>query len=248
MARVSVISGGATGIGKAIAARLAKDGDQVVLLGRRLEALEKAAAEITGAAAGDPVRWYRADLSEPDQVAAAASAIVRDHGSVDVLVNNAGGVSTAATDTLAELAAAWRQDFDGNVLPTVLLTEALLPHITRPGGRIVAISSVAALRGAGSYGGAKAALHAWAYSLADELAPDGVTVNVVAPGFVPDTEFWAGRLTPQVYESRVARIPMGRPGTPAEVAAAVCYLVSPNAGWTTGQVLQVNGGTLLGRG
>jgi 3-oxoacyl-[acyl-carrier protein] reductase len=248
MTRVSVVSGGATGIGKAIAARLAADGNQIVLLGRRPEALEKAAAEISGAGGGNTVHWYRADLSEPDQVETIASAIVRDHGSVDVLVNNAGGVSTAATDSLAQLAAAWRQDFDGNVLPTVLLSEALLPHITRPGGRIVAVSSVAALRGAGSYGAAKAALHAWAYSLAEDLAPDGVTVNVVAPGFVPDTEFWTGRLTPQVYESRVARIPMGRPGTPAEVAAAVGYLVSPEAGWTTGQILQVNGGTVLGRG
>ena len=248
MARVSVVSGGATGLGKAIAARLAGDGDQVVLLGRRPEALEKAAAEISGASGGNTVRWYRADLSEPDQVETTASAIVRDHGSVDVLINNAGGVSTAATDSLAELAAAWRQDFDGNVLPTVLLTEALLPHVTRPGGRVVAISSVAALRGAGSYGAAKAALHAWAYSLAEALAADGVTVNVVAPGFVPATEFWTGRLTPQVYDSRVARIPMGRPGTPAEVAAAVGYLVSPEAGWTTGQILQVNGGTVLGRG
>jgi 3-oxoacyl-[acyl-carrier protein] reductase len=181
---------------KAIATRLARDGDQVVLLGRRPEALEKAAAEITGAAAGDPVRWYRADLSEPDQVEATASAIVRDHGSVDVLVNNAGGVSTAATDTLAELAAAWRQDFDGNVLPTVLLTEALLPQITRPGGRIVAISSVAALRGAGSYAERRRRARL-GLSLAEQARP-GRGDGKRGGGFVPGTEFWAGRLTPRV--------------------------------------------------
>ena len=73
-------------------------------------------------------------------------------------------------------------------------------------------------------------------------------MNVVAPGFVPDTEFWADRLTEDVMASRLAQIPMGRPGTPAEVAAAVAHLAAPDAGWTTGQILQVNGGTLQGRG
>jgi 3-oxoacyl-[acyl-carrier protein] reductase len=248
MARLAVVSGGATGIGKAVAATLARDGDRVVLLGRRAEALQKAAADIEAAGADGRVRWHSVDLMEPDQVQEAAGEIGGDGGQVDVLVNNAGGVSSAPTATLAETAAAWREDFDGNVLPTVLLTEALLPYITRPGGRIVAISSIAALRGAGSYGAAKAALHAWAYSLATQLAPDGVTVNVVAPGFVPDTEFWSGRLTHEVYASRVQQIPMNRPGSPDEVAAAVRYLVSADAGWTTGQILQVNGGTVLGRG
>ncbi len=247
-ARLAVVSGGATGIGKAIATALARDGDRLIILGRRSDALEKAAADIEAGGSGRDVLWYSVDLTQPDQVEAISAAVAGAVGQVDVLVNNAGGVSSAPAGTLTEIAAAWRDDFDGNVLPAVLLTEALLPHMTRPGGRIVAISSVAALRGAGSYGAAKAALHAWAYSLAPQLAPEGVTVNIVAPGFVPDTEFWSGRLTPEVYESRVRLIPMNRPGTPEEVAAAVRYLVSPAAGWTTGQILQVNGGTLLGRG
>nr|WP_291410942.1 SDR family oxidoreductase [Actinophytocola sp.] len=80
----------------------------------------------------------------------------------------------------------------------------------------------------------------------EELAADGVTV--LAPGFVPDTEFWTGRLTDELVASRLARIPMGRAGSPEEVAAATAYLAAPDAGWTTGQILQVNGGTLLGRG
>jgi NAD(P)-dependent dehydrogenase (short-subunit alcohol dehydrogenase family) len=75
-----------------------------------------------------------------------------------------------------------------------------------------------------------------------------VTVNVVAPGFVPDTEFWTGRLSDELVANRLAQIPAGRPGTPEDVAAAVAYLTAPDAGWTTGQILQVNGGTLLGRG
>ena len=117
----------------------------------------------------------------------------------------------------------------------------------RPGGRVVVITSVAALHGAGSYGAAKAALHAWMLTLAQSLAPDGITVNAVAPGFVPETEFWADRLSDAVVDSRVAQTLVGRPGTPAEVAA-VAYLASADAGFTTGQIVQVNGGMVLGRG
>ena len=144
------------------------------------------------------------------------------------------------------MAEAWQRDFEGNVLTAVLLTEALLPGLTRPGGRIVAITSVAAVRGAGSYGAAKAAMHGWVMSLATQLGPDGITVNAVAPGFIPETGFWEGRLTEAVVASRVDVTPVGRPGTPEEVAEAVAYLASEQAGFTTGQILQVNGGMVLG--
>jgi 3-oxoacyl-[acyl-carrier protein] reductase len=244
--RRAVVSGGGTGIGRAIAARLAADGADVVIIGRRAEILAAAAEEINGGVGAPRVTTASADLTSPDEVQRLAVTLP---DTVDIVVNNAGGnFGNAGNGDLAGVAAAWEADVRGNVLPAVLLTEVLLPRLTRPGGRIVTITSIAALRGPGSYGGAKAALHPWSLGLAQTLAPDGITVNVVAPGFVPDTEFWADRLTEDVMASRLAQIPMGRPGTPAEVAAAVAHLAAPDAGWTTGQILQVNGDTLQGRG
>jgi 3-oxoacyl-[acyl-carrier protein] reductase len=242
-----VVTGGGTGIGRAVAARLAADGCRVVIVGRRAGMLEKTAAELNEDLARRPVSTRAADLTDPAQVAGLAGELGAD-GPVDVLVNNAGGNFAGGGEDLAAVAAAWEADVRGNVLPSVLLTTALLPGLARPGGRVVVMSSIAALRGPGSYGGAKAALHAWALGLATRVAAEGITVNVVAPGFVPDTEFWAGRLTDELVAGRVGQIPAGRPGTPEEVAAAVAYLAAPDAGWTTGQILQVNGGTLPGRG
>ncbi len=111
------------------------------------------------------------------------------------------------------------------------------------------ISSVAALRGSGGgpYGAMKAALHGWVYDLAAELAPYGGTANVVAPGFVPDTEFWAGRLTPESRRRRASQTLLGREGSPGEVASLIAWLLGPEGGWMTGQILSPNGGVVLGR-
>jgi 3-oxoacyl-[acyl-carrier protein] reductase len=247
MARRAVVSGGGTGIGRAIAARLAADGCDVVIVGRRAEVLARTAGELNAELPAPRVSARAADLTEPDEVAELADGLAAN-GPVDVLVNNAGGNFGRGGPGLAGVAAEWEADLRGNVLPPVLLTTALRPVLARPGGRVVVLSSIAALRGPGSYGGSKAALQAWALGLASQLAGDGVTVNVVAPGFVPDTEFWTGRLDDEAMATRLAQIPAGRAGTPAEVAAAVAYLAAPDAGWTTGQIVQVNGGTLLGRG
>lgn len=251
MGRRIIVTGGGTGIGLAVAARLLPGCDELVLVGRRPDVLDSAAAGLRAAATDRPqVTPAVCDLTDPDQVQDLADRITTGPP-VDVLVANAGGnAGHAAGPGLTSVASAWRADFEGNVLSAVLLTEALLPHLARPGGRVVAMSSIAALRGSGSYGAAKAAVNAWVLSLATTVAPDGITVNAVAPGFVPETPFWQDRLAadPTAYESRVQPIPMGRPGTAEEIAAAVAYLASADAGWTTGQILQVNGGTLLGRG
>lgn len=247
MSRRVVVSGGGTGIGRAIARRFATDGETVVIVGRRLEVLERTAEALNDELPGDLVSFRQADLTDPGDTERAAEAIAAG-GAVDVLVNNAGGINSGDADTLAAVADHWLTDFRGNVLTAVLLTEALLPHLARPGSRIVAMSSVAGVRGPGSYGAAKSALHAWVFGLAASLGADGITVNAVAPGFIPDTGFWDGRLSPEIIEPRVASTLVKRPGTPEEVAAAVAYLASEQAGFTTGQILQVNGGAVLGRG
>lgn len=248
-ARVAVISGGGTGIGRAIAHALAAAGDEVFVLGRRRAVLQDAADAINRAVGAERVHTLCADLRQPEWVAEAARQIVNGAGTVDVLVNNAGGNFAAHPQNgLEGVRDDWRVNFEGNVLPAVLLTHALLPRIRRPGGRIVTIGSIAAFRGPATYGGAKAALHPWSAELAVALAPEGISVNVVAPGYVPDTEFYGDRMGAELHADRCSRAPAGRGADPSEIAALVRYLAGPDAGFVTGQILQANGGALLGRG
>lgn len=239
MSREVVVSGGGTGIGLATATAFAEAGDQVTILGRRRDVLEQAAGKI-GA------RWHALDLAD----APAVGALAERFDTVDVLVNNAGGVTSIGVGpALEDVQAAWRREYEMNVMTAVLLTTALLPKLRRPGGRVISISSIAALRGGGgAYSAAKAAIHGWSLDLAADLGPDGITVNVVAPGYVADTEFFGDRATPAAHANRVRQTLVNRAGAPEDIAAAVRYLASPEAGYVTGQIVQVNGGALLGRG
>ncbi|MEV0741568.1 SDR family oxidoreductase [Streptomyces sp. NPDC050549] len=245
MARNVVISGAGTGIGLAAAHAFAAGGDRVLLLGRRREVLEKA---------GVPeALTYAGDLSEPEVVRGVARFVAEEFGTVDVLVHSAGGNGTlepasGSGDALDAVAHNWTVNFRINTLSAALLTEALKPRLAEPGGRVLFVSSIAAYRGSGSgaYGAAKAALHPYAHDLARELGPRGITVNVVAPGYTEDTEFFGPQMDAARREQRIREALTGRAGTPGDVAATLHWLASPAAGHITSQVIQVNGGAERG--
>ena len=241
MARLAVVSGGGTGIGRATAGMLAGEGYDVIIVGRRPDVLTAAVKWI-----GPQAAAVAADLTAPDQVAAVVRAVAGRP--VDVLVNNAGAYVTGDDSSPAAVAAHWRATLDANVTTAVLLTHALRPLLRRPGGRIVLMSSIAAQRGGGGpYSAAKAALHGFALDLATQLGPEGVTANVIAPGYVVDSEFFAGRMTEEGHRKRVDATLVGRPGEPSDIAEAVRWLAGPGGGYVTGQIINVNGGSVLGR-
>ncbi|MFJ7898905.1 SDR family NAD(P)-dependent oxidoreductase [Streptomyces sp. NPDC096198] len=245
MARNVVISGGGTGIGLAAARVFAADGDRVLLLGRRREVLER--ADVPGALV------HAADLSDPGAVRRVAEYAAAELGTVDVLIHSAGGAGhleppAEADDPLEAVAHTWTVNFRLNLLTAVLLTEALRDRLASPGGRVLFLSSIAAYRGSGSgaYAAAKAALHPYAFDLARQLGPRGITVNAVAPGYVEDTGFFGDTMDPARRDRLIAETSTGRAGTPGDVAQTLHWLASPGAGHITAQVIQVNGGAERG--
>jgi 3-oxoacyl-[acyl-carrier protein] reductase len=244
---VAVVSGGGTGIGRAAAAALAADGMDVVIVGRRTDVLRAAADEVNDrrpAGTGE-LSWAQADVSDPAELAEAVEVIRQRYPVVDVVVNNAGGSVPAGTD-LRELADAWMESYRKNVISAVLFTSALLPMVRRPGGRVIIVGSRVAITGGASppYVAAKAALNGWVLSLARQLGPEGITANVVAPGYTADTELLTGRMPAERHKRIVAGIAAGRPAQPSEIAAVIRFLASKEASFVSGQVLGVDGGTL----
>lgn len=234
--RSVVVTGGGTGIGRAIAAAFVAGGEDVVITGRRAHVLQRA-AESTGA------RAVVCDVTDPGQVTQLAGAVP----AVDVLVNCAGGNTDfdqperPDPQNLHELAAAWRANLESNLLSAVLVTTALRPRLRR-GAALVHIGSIAADKGAGAYGAAKAGLASWNVHLAAEVGPEGITSNVLAPGYVADTEFFRDRLSRQRRSSLIDATFTGRASVPADIAPAAIFLASGGARQITGQVLHVNGG------
>ncbi|AEV81603.1 short-chain dehydrogenase [Actinoplanes sp. SE50] len=241
MTRLAVVTGGGTGIGKATAGMLAGEGYDVIIVGRRPEVLADAVKWI-----GPQASAVTADAADPAQVPRIVEAVAGR--AVDVLVNNAGAFIGGDDSTLDGVAARWRANLDSNVLTAVLTTTALLPLLRRPGGKIILTSSIAAQRGGGGpYSAAKSALHGYALDLAVNLGGEGITANVISPGYITDSEFFDGRMTPEGHAKRVDSALVKRAGEPQEIAEAVRWLVGPGGGFVTGQIVNVNGGTVLGR-
>ncbi|HEU4948786.1 MAG TPA: SDR family oxidoreductase [Kribbella sp.] len=240
MRRSIVVTGGATGIGRAVAERFRAEGAEVVITGRRADVLAKAAAEL-GAKA------VVCDAADPEQV---AESLVDMPGRIDVLVNNAGGNTDFGQPDpggdLVQLAANWQANLSANVLSAVLTTTSLAPRLA-DNGAVVHLGSIAADQGAGSYGAAKAALATWNLDIAAVLGRRGITSNVVAPGFTAETDFFRGKLTETRRKDLLEATMTHREGRPEDVAEAICFLASPAARHITGQVLHVNGGALTSR-
>jgi 3-oxoacyl-[acyl-carrier protein] reductase len=238
--RVALVTGGSRGIGKAIALSLAEAGAAVAVIYR--ERGEEAASVVeTVHRGGGRAVAIATDVSIGGAVQSMVSGVKERLGPVDILINNAGMAATRGLDDITE------EDFDRviavNLKSAFLCTQAVLPGMrARRWGRIVNISSIGARVGASSvsvaYGASKAGLEGLTRGYAVRLAPEGVTVNAIAPGLV-DTEM--GK--PLIEAGFAARIPVGRFGTGNEIAEAVMLLVS-NA-YITGQTLAVNGGALF---
>jgi 3-oxoacyl-[acyl-carrier protein] reductase len=244
--RAVLVTGGSRGIGAAAARAFAQAGERVAV---HYGSAREAAEEVRAALPGDGHVVVGADLADPDAVRAMVGAAAEGLGGLDVLVNNAGVfLAHPITDTTyEEWQRAWHDTLAVNLVGAANATWCAVPHmIEAGGGRIVNVSSRGAFRGEpthSAYGASKAALVAFGQSMARALGPHGIAVATVAPGWTR-TEMAAERLADREAEV-VAETPMGRVATPEEVAAAVVFLASPEAGMASGSVIDVNGASFL---
>ena len=242
--RTALVTGGARGIGRAIAFELARQGVATVIADIDLPAAEATAAEISSIS---PSSARLIDISSPADIAAAFAALDDTVGAIDILVNNAGVISNAPYSQVTPQE--WDRVMAINVTgPMFAGQEALRRMRPRGYGRVVTISSLAGRSGGVSVGAAyaasKSALIGLSRHLARQVAGDGITVNVVAPGTTATDIISA--FTPEEMTAINAAIPVGRLGRPEEIAAAVAFLASEAAGFITGAVLDVNGGMYMG--
>ncbi|MGA6992481.1 MAG: 3-oxoacyl-[acyl-carrier-protein] reductase [Candidatus Deferrimicrobiaceae bacterium] len=242
--KVALVTGSARGIGKTIVERFAAEGAVVVLCDVTNEAAAaETLAAIVGAGGKGMVEMF--DVGDAAQVDAAVQRILAEQGRIDILVNNAGITRDNLLMRLSE------EDFDAvlrtNLKGTFLLTKAVSRHMMKQrSGRIVNLSSVVGQMGnAGqsNYSAAKAGIIGFTKSMARELASRGVTVNAIAPGFIMTA--MTAALPENVRNGFLNQIPMGKFGTPEDVAELTVYLASEGASYVTGQVIGINGGLYM---
>jgi 3-oxoacyl-[acyl-carrier protein] reductase len=242
--RVAVVTGASQGIGRACALRLAKSGAAVALAARNREKLDEAVSEITGA--GGQAAAFALDVAEEEQIKAVFKAVIAQFGKIDILVNNAG--ITRDQLVMRMKRADWDAVIQTNLTSAYLCTQAVTSSMLKQRwGRIINVASVfgqMGQAGQANYAASKAGLIGLTMAIARELASRSITCNAVAPGFIDTamTEVLSG----EFKEGAVKMIPLGRTGTPEEVAHAVDFLASEEAGYITGHVLNVNGGLLMG--
>ncbi len=238
--KTALVTGASGGLGAAIARVLHAQGARVALSGTRTDALDALAAEL-----GEGAHACPADLRDPAAADALVAAAEAACGPVDILVNNAG--LTRDTLALRMKDADWQTVLDVDLsAPFRLARAALRGMVRRRGGRIIGIGSIVGHTGnpgQANYAAAKAGLAGMTKALAQEVGSRGITVNLVAPGFIetPMTD----ALSAEQRAKLTGAIPLGRMGRPADVAAAVLYLASEEAAWVTGATLHVNGGMAM---
>jgi 2,3-dihydroxy-2,3-dihydro-p-cumate dehydrogenase len=247
--RTAIVTGASSGIGLGIARRLSVDGARVFAATRSKEDLEKVLDDV------DIADGFVGELQEPGVAADLVSAAVETLGHVDILVNNAGG--GVIRPTLEHTEESLRATVDNNLWTTIYCVRATLPHmVSREHGRIINIGADSVRTGLmdhAMYNAAKGGVHAMVTGLAVEYAKNGITFNTVAPCYVQTPElaalFESGNAPErllEVVERGTAIVPIGRPGTPDEVAAAVAFLAAEDSRFFTGQTIYINGAASMG--